>query len=106
MTISTSDTTEDLIRAEALRLGFDLCRFTPIPRAWSASQRLAEFVEAERHGEMGWMADTAERRAHPNAMWADARSAIVLGVNYGPDHDPLAVLAHRDRAAISVYAQG
>ncbi len=31
---------------------------------------------------------------------------IMLGVNYGPDHDPLAVLAQKDRAAISVYAQG
>ena len=106
MTISTSDSIEDLIRAEALRLGFDTCRFTPIPETWTASARLAAFVAAERHGEMGWMAETAERRAHPNAMWDSARSAIMLGVNYGPDHDPLGVLDHRDRAAISVYAQG
>jgi epoxyqueuosine reductase len=112
MTISTSDTTEDLIRPEsqiraaALALGFDTCRFTPIRDAWPAAARLAEFIEAGRHGELGWMAETAARRAHPRAMWAGARSAIVLGMNYGPDHDPLAVLAERDRAAISVYAQG
>jgi epoxyqueuosine reductase len=106
MTISTSDTTEDLIRAEALALGFDICRFTPIPDAWPASARLAEFIAAGRHGELGWMADTAQRRAHPRAMWAEARSAIVLGMNYGPDHDPLAVLSEPTRAAISVYAQG
>src|SRR6202012_5195542 len=43
---------------------------------------------------------------HPQAMWGDARAAIVLGMNYGPDHDPLAILQQRDRAAISVYAQG
>ena len=106
MTISTSDTAEDLIRAEALRLGFDLCRFTAVTTPWPASARLAEFIESGRHGELGWMAETAERRAHPCAMWADARSAIVLGMNYGPDHDPLSILAERDRAAISVYAQG
>ncbi len=106
MRISTSDTTEDLIRAEALRLGFDTCRFTPIPDAWPASAWLAEFIDRGRHGELGWMAETAERRAHPRAMWADARSAIVLGMNYGPDHDPLAVLGERTQAAISVYAQG
>ncbi|HEX3367235.1 tRNA epoxyqueuosine(34) reductase QueG [Phenylobacterium sp.] len=106
MTISTSDTAEDLIRAEALALGFDICRFTPIHDAWPASARLAEFIGAGRHGELDWMAETAERRAHPRAMWADAQSAIVLGMNYGPDHDPLVVLAERDRAAISVYAQG
>ena len=111
MTISTSDPStgsrpEDLIRAEALRLGFDACRFTPIPDAWPASAHLAEFIEAGRHGDLGWLADTAPRRAHPRAMWNEARSAIVLGVNYGPDQDPLAVLAEPSRAAISVYAQG
>jgi epoxyqueuosine reductase len=105
MTTSTSDR-EGLIRAEALALGFDLCRFTAIDDAWPASEHLAEFVAAGRHGEMGWMAETAERRAHPRAMWDGARSAIVLGMNYGPDGDPLAVLAQPAHAAISVYARG
>jgi len=105
MTTSTSDPTE-LIRAEALALGFDVCRFTDIDEAWPAASRLDAFVAAGRHGEMGWMAETVERRRQPRAMWSDARSAIVLGVNYGPDHNPLEILARRDRAAISVYAQG
>jgi epoxyqueuosine reductase len=106
MTISTSDSCEDLIRAEAERLGFDTCRFTPIADAWPASGRLAEFIAAGRHGELGWIEETAARRTHPRAMWPDARSAIVLGMNYGPDHDPLSVLGEPTRAAISVYAQG
>jgi epoxyqueuosine reductase len=55
---------------------------------------------------MGWMAETQERRAHPRAMWPDARSAIVLGLNYGPAHDPAAILAQPGKGAISVYAQG
>jgi epoxyqueuosine reductase len=104
MTTSTSD--QDLIRAQAAALGFDICRFARVDAAWPAAGRLAEFIEAGRHGEMDWMADTLERRAHPQAMWAGARSAIMLGMNYGPDSNPLEVLAHRDRAAISVYAQG
>ncbi len=106
MTTSTSEDREALIRARAATLGFDLCRFTDLTSPWPASARLAEFIDAGRHGEMGWMADTAARRAHPTAMWGDARSAIVLGVNYGPDSDPMAALAHRDRGVISVYAQG
>lgn len=105
MTISTSER-EDLIRAEALRLGFDLCRFTDIDESWPAAARLTEFVDAGRHGEMGWMADTVDRRKHPRAMWEAARSAVVLGVNYGPDQDPLEILEAKDRGAISVYAQG
>jgi epoxyqueuosine reductase len=105
MTTSTSDAAE-LIRAEARRLGFDLCRFTDLDEAWPAAARLAEFLELGRHGEMGWMADTAERRAHPRGMWSGARAAIVLGVNYGPDENPLELLADPTRGSISVYARG
>ena len=55
MTTSTSE----LIRAEARRLGFDLCRFTDLDPAWPAAARLARFVDAGRHGEMAWLAETA-----------------------------------------------
>jgi epoxyqueuosine reductase len=106
MTTSTSDDARTLIRDEAARLGFDACGFARVDAPWPAAARLAEFVGAGRHGTMDWIERTAERRAHPRAMWADARSAVVLGLNYGPDADPLAALAERSRAAISVYAQG
>ena len=55
---------------------------------------------------MMWMATTAERRGDPRALWGEVRSVIMLGLNYGPDHDPLAILRRRDRGAVSVYAQG
>lgn len=106
MTISTSDPIEARIRAEALALGFDACGFASVEAPWPAADRLAEFVAAGRHGEMAWMETTLERRAHPRAMWPQARSAIMLGMNYGPRGDPLAGLAETDRGAISVYAQG
>jgi epoxyqueuosine reductase len=106
MTTSTSKRPEDQIRAEALRLGFDLCRFTDLDAAWPAAARLGEYLAAGRHGEMGWMAETAERRAHPQAMWPEARSAIVLGLNYGPDENPLAAQTDAGRGVISVYARG
>ena len=111
MTTSISEATpadaiHDRIRAEAARLGFDVCGFTSVDQPWPATARLAEFVVEKRHGEMGWIAETEARRGHPRSMWPDARSAIVLGLNYGPDHDPLTALEHRERGAISVYAQG
>lgn len=107
MTTSTSDTrTTELIRKRAVELGFDACRFADARAGWEAEARLRRFVEAGRYGEMGWMADTEARRRHPTAMWERARSAIMLGVNYGPDHDPLEALEARNRGAISVYAQG
>lgn len=52
------------------------------------------------------METTVERRSHPTAMWDGARGAIVLGLNYGPDHDPLTALADRSAGYISVYARG
>jgi epoxyqueuosine reductase len=106
MTISISETREELIRAEAQALGFDVCGFASVEAPWPASARLAEFVADGLHGTMGWMETTAERRSHPRAMWSDARSAVVLGMSYGPDRDPLEALKDRTRGAISVYAQG
>jgi epoxyqueuosine reductase len=106
MTISISEAPEDLIRAEAAALGFDVCGFAGVADAWPASARLAQFVAEGQHGTMAWIETTAERRAHPRSMWADARSAVVLGMSYGPDADPLEALKDRGRAAISVYAQG
>jgi epoxyqueuosine reductase len=55
---------------------------------------------------MAWMETTAERRGDPRMLWPEVRSVIMLGLNYAPGEDPLAVLAHRERGAISVYAQG
>jgi epoxyqueuosine reductase len=54
---------------------------------------------------MAWMEETAERRADPRVLWADVRSVVMLGLNYGPDHDPRALLGERERGNISVYAR-
>ena len=94
------------IRDSAAALGFDACRFAPADEPWTAGERLTHFVEAGRHGEMSWMETTLERRSHPTAMWAEARTAIVLGLNYGPDHDPLPEMADRSAGYVSVYARG
>ncbi len=55
---------------------------------------------------MAWMAETLERRSHPNAMWPEGRSLIMLGVNYGPDENPLDGLEARTSGLVSVYARG
>jgi epoxyqueuosine reductase len=39
-------------------------------------------------------------------LWPEVRAIVMLGVNYGPATDPLAILAARGRGAISVYARG
>ena len=54
---------------------------------------------------MGWLEEKADRRASPRALWPEAQAVVMLGLNYGPDTDPLATLAQTDRATISVYAR-
>jgi epoxyqueuosine reductase len=91
---------------EAKALGFDRLGVTvpdAIPRA---HERLKKFLADGAHGTMDWLANNPARRADPRAMWRETRSIVMLGVNYGPDDDPLALLAQRDRGAISVYARG
>ena len=71
-----------------------------------AKARLEQFLAEGLHGDMVWMETSAGRRSSPLALWADVRSVIMLGMNYGPDEDPLAILARKDRAAVSTYAKG
>ena len=62
--------------------------------------RLRAFLADGAHGDMGWMASDRRtaRRARRRCGRTCARS-IMLGMNYGPDHDPLAILTARGRAA-------
>lgn len=85
--------------------GFDLTR---ICRPWDVPQvpeRLAEFLAKGRHGQMEWLENRSHWRGDPAALWPEARSIIMLGESYTPEHDPLAVLEQPDVGAISVYAQ-
>ncbi|HBT00209.1 MAG TPA: tRNA epoxyqueuosine(34) reductase QueG, partial [Citreicella sp.] len=90
---------------EARAVGFSACRICRPGDVPQVAERLAEFLAAGRHGQMGWMAERTGWRGDPTALWPEARSVIMLAENYGPDHDPRAVLARPERAAVSVYAQ-
>jgi epoxyqueuosine reductase len=101
---STADPRE-AIRAAALSEGFDVVRFARAAAPVDAARDLGQFLGEGRHGGMDWLANNADRRGDPKTLWPEAKTVIVLGVNYGPgdgyngrDVDP-------DRAAISVYAQ-
>ncbi|MFZ1988288.1 MAG: tRNA epoxyqueuosine(34) reductase QueG [Alphaproteobacteria bacterium] len=88
------------------REGFDAAGIAPFSAASDAGIRLRAFVEAGWHGRMDWLARKLAWRADPRAMWSEARSAIVVGLSYAPEIDPLDQLNDKSRAAISVYAQG
>ena len=55
---------------------------------------------------MDWMERTRDRRGDPRALWPDVKRVVVLGLNYGPDEDPLAALARKECGTVSVYSRG
>ena len=94
------------LAGEAEAVGFSGMGITRPDAVPELAERLAAFLEAGRHGQMDWMAERAHWRGDPAALWPEARSVVMLAELYTPDSDPLAVLDERERAAISVYAQG
>jgi epoxyqueuosine reductase len=93
------------IRARAKSLGFDAFGITSADARPDLREKLEAALAAGWHGGMEWMAERADQRASPASLWSGVRSVIMLGVNYGPDSDPLETLMQRDRGTISVYAR-
>ena len=93
------------LAARAKALGFDLCRVAAPDAIPQAPERLRAFIAAGCAGDMDWLAHTEPRRADPRVLWPDVRAIVMLGMNYGPAEDPLAVLVDRGAANVSVYAR-
>ena len=103
--MTDADTLKSELIDQAHAEGFDLCR---ICRPWDipdVPQRLHDFLDKGRHGQMSWLAERTEWRGNPAALWPEAKSVIMLGESYRPDHDPRDILDHPEKGAISVYAQ-
>jgi epoxyqueuosine reductase len=94
------------LKREAEVLGFDCIGVTDPEGIGNAAKYFREFLEAGAHGDMDWLAAQPERRMDPRVLWPGVRSIIMLGFNYGPDENPLALLEQRTHGAISAYAQG
>ncbi len=95
-------TLEDALKQQALGLGFDAVGVASVRDPWPASARLVHFLEAGRHGDMAWMAQAA--RTHPQALWPQAQSAVLVGQSYAPPDDALALLKRTREGVVSAYA--
>ncbi|MCK7613683.1 tRNA epoxyqueuosine(34) reductase QueG [Roseibium sediminicola] len=99
----------EAFQAKAETLGFDAVRIAAADGIPEAGERLHQFLDKGYHGTMGWMAETADRRQSPAALWPEVRSVIMLAMNYGPDdapeNHPLAHLKNPGTGGISVYAR-
>jgi epoxyqueuosine reductase len=101
-----ADPIREAIRDRALSARFDAVGFAEASLGAEARAGLGEFIARGYHGDMGWLAGTASRRGDPRALWPEARSIVVLGVNYAPEDDPLALRDVPDCGVVSVYARG
>jgi epoxyqueuosine reductase len=94
------------LKETAARYGFDTVRITTPERLPDQGERLFAWLAAQHHGSMQWMSEKTEWRRHPSGLWADAKSIVVLGANYAPDHNPLEKVGHgKPNGVVSVYAQ-
>ena len=96
----------NILEERAKSEGFVAFGIAPGHLAPRAGERLREWLQEGRHGDMLWMESRADERANPEILWPDVKSVIMLGMSYAPPQDPMALAGQGDRARISVYAQG
>jgi len=94
------------LRDEAEKLGFVAFGVARADAAPRAGARLRQWLDEGCHGDMLWMAETADRRASPAGLWPEVRSVVSLGMSYAPAQDPTALADRPEIGRISVYAQG
>jgi epoxyqueuosine reductase len=102
LTIQKADLTQR-IKAEAKRLGFDLVGITT-PDPPPHTDIYQKWLEAERHGEMGYLeTDRALRcRKNPLEILPECKSIIIVGMNYLPE----GLIENAFLPRVSAYAQG
>ena len=93
------------IEIKAKEFGFDELAFTSLDKFDFHTNKLKEFIDKNYHGEMDWLEEKFDIRKDPKNIWDEAKSAIVLGINYGPESNPLNDLKKITRGYISIYSR-
>ena len=93
------------LKARAKALGFDAFGIAPATSRPDLPDKLGTALAEGWHGDMDWMETTRDRRQAPKGLWPAAQSLVMVGMNYGPDEDPMTRLGARETGNISVYAR-
>ena len=91
------------IKERALAEGFHKIGIVRAEPLAAEAPRLREWLARGYHGEMSWMARDVEKRLDPRQLFPDARSIVVVALNYYTPHQ------HQDSAStgkVSRYAWG
>jgi len=77
---------KEIICQHAQDLGFDACRVSSASPPETAG-RFRDWLNAERHGEMAYLARNAYKREDPQQVLPGAESLITLAVSYATEED-------------------
>lgn len=94
------------LQRQALTEGFDLVGITSADLPELNKIAFAEFLINKWHGDMLWMEEKKQRRENPSHLWPEAKSVIMLAMNYGPEQNPLPELKKTKNGVLSCYAKG
>jgi epoxyqueuosine reductase len=93
------------VKAQATRLGFDLCGIAAAAD-YPELTFFRQWLDAGYAGEMDYLRRTADRRADVRAVMPSARSVIVLGTIYNTERPYSTEQRDPARAALARYAWG
>ncbi|SDE44230.1 tRNA epoxyqueuosine(34) reductase QueG [Cellulophaga baltica] len=99
--MSIKEKHSDLIKAEALRLGFLSCGISKADFLAEEAPRLEKWLRNNANGEMQYMENHFDKRLDPRLLVDDAKSVISLTLNYYPEEQQTS-----DTFKISKYAYG
>lgn len=99
-----SDSLKDALRSAALELGFSSAGFAPAQLPQIESDRLADWLEKDRHGSMSYMSKPGIDRSNAETVMPGARSVLMVTLDYQPA--PLIPDLLAGEAYISSYARG
>lgn len=91
-----------LIKSESKRLGFDYCGISKADFLEEEAPRLENWLNNNRHGQMGYMQNYFDKRLDPRLLVPGAKSVVSLLLNYYPAETQTDTTAPK----ISKYAYG
>src|SRR4030095_401290 len=96
-------TFSDLLKQQALALGFDKVGIVRAKPLSEEERHLNEWLHRGYHGAMSWMQRDSEKRADPRRLFPAARSVIVVALNY---FTPAKHQDNQTNGKVSRYAWG
>ena len=93
----------DRIKQKAAEIGLSKVGIVPAEPLVKEGARLKDWLDRGFHGEMAWLAREPEKRTDPRLLFPEAKSVIVVALNYFTKHKHE---KNADEGKISRYAWG